>query len=130
MRFLHILICIVFYGCNARSIEELSDGNFRDLSLSLNKIIINHYEEDSLNRNRAYVLPIMYFDFEAINYGSDSLGIKLDDHNNYKDPINAFVLFSLANVKDTLVLSNFENENKISFQLNLQVLLLKGSSLI
>lgn len=113
-----LCVLIAFYSCDIKDSNQAISEVKENLKLSLKKIIINHYEDDSLNNNRNLVLPIMYYDFEAINNSIDTLGIKLDVHGNYKNPINAWVTFDFPNKKDTLVLSNFANENEIVFPPN------------
>ncbi len=111
----NLCVLAVFNSCGISQSNQAMSKVKESIILTLNNIVINHYENDSLNNSRALVLPIMYYDFEVINHSIDTFGIKLAVHGHYDKLFDAFVVFNVLNKRDTLVLSNFANRNKILF---------------
>lgn len=75
-------------------------------------VTINYYEDDSLNKARSYVLPVIYFDFVAIN-SSDSLFNLIVNTREDEEQAMLFVVFTRQEEIDTLILTDFE-----SFKIN------------
>lgn len=107
-----IVFCLFQIGCRPSCDKE--EGCV-GMEISLNEIYINHYEDDSLNRNRGYVIPRIYYVFGYDNSTTDSVYVVLDEYFGEKAGNGPFlhVLFEYNGVKDTLVLSDYESINPI-----------------
>lgn len=97
-----------------------SPDNKPQVEMCLSEIYINHYEDDSLNKNRGYVIPRMYYVFEYNNFTSDSVFIDLNTHFEDGSPTipYLYVLFNYKNKTDTLVITDYESVNPILLEPN------------
>lgn len=103
MRKVLFLFAIIMIGC------KNEEYNSYDLVTILNSaIIINHYEDDSLNNSRSLVLPVVYFNFSAIN-SSDSLFHLVINTFKEEEPPKLFVTFYHGGKKDTLILEDYQS---------------------
>ena len=107
MKKLCFLLVLVLFGC-----ENERSKNIFPVTISNSFIGLNYYEDDSLNRARRYALPVMYFEFVAIN-SSDSLFNLVVNARTEEEPAKLFVTFFHEGEKDTLILTDFE-----SFRIN------------
>lgn len=98
-----VFLAFVLFGCNHESSK-----NCAPVLISNSLIKINHYEDDSLNKARRPVLPVIYFDFVAINT-SDSLFNLVINARKEEEEAKLFVTFFHEGRKDTLVLTDFES---------------------
>jgi hypothetical protein len=107
-----IVFCLFLIGCSPSDNKE---GSYKDMGIWLNEIYINHYEKDSLNRNRGYVIPRLYYVFGYANPTPDSVEVVLDQYFGEKTDNVPFlnVFFEYKGVKDTLVLSDYESINPV-----------------
>lgn len=107
-----IILILLFIRCTSYDKKEVSNNG---MEIRLNEIYINHYENDSLNSIRGYVLPRMYYLFEYSNFTSDSVEVVLDHYFGEKSKNGPFlsVDFEYNGFKDTLILSDFESINPI-----------------
>ncbi|PZX56700.1 hypothetical protein LV85_00632 [Algoriphagus chordae] len=103
---------IFLIGCN-------TSGGKRDrttaIEILLSQIYISHYEDDSLNSNRGYVIPRIYYYFEYKNPSADSIYIVLDQYFGDKTDSGPFLysIFEYNGKEDTLVLADYESVNPI-----------------
>lgn len=112
-----IILIFLFIRCTSYDKKEVSNNG---MEIRLNEIYINHYENDSLNSIRGYVLPRMYYLFEYSNFTSDSVEVVLDHYFGEKSKNGLFlsVDFEYNGFKDTLILSDFESINPIIIKLD------------
>lgn len=110
---------IVFYmllnGCG-----NLDKNEHLDFKVELNNVFINHYQNDSLNVARPYVIPKVYFDFDVFNSSPDSIIFFLNTHfNRDKDePPYLYLCFEYSGRNDTLLLTDYESVNPLIFTPN------------
>ncbi len=112
MKNLSFIISILILGAcstnkNVESVNEIIDS----LMICNTSVEINYYENDSLNKARHYVIPIMYFHFKAINQSNDTFNLVLNRDQPVMYPKKLYVAFEYNSIIDTLVLSDFANFN-------------------
>jgi hypothetical protein len=107
-----IAICLVEFACSSRKSPDLK---WADVEICLNSIYINHYESDSLNKVRPYVIPRIYFQFAVDNPLKDSVFIFLDEYfgESKEESLGLFAVFEYESITDTLILSDYESVNPI-----------------
>ena len=117
---------IFLFGCKPSEDNGKSDP---DIEISLSEIFINHYEDDSLNSNRSYVIPRIYYYFEYKNLSSDSINIVLDEYFGEKSDKGPYLysLFEYDGKQDTLVLADYESVNPILITPNESGVFIVGS---
>jgi hypothetical protein len=107
-----IFFCLAVLGCSSPNGSDLASSGFE---IKLDSIFINHYESDSLNKFRPYVIPRIYFAFGFDNSSPDSVLVILKEYfgENEVDSPSLHVLFEYGSKKDTLILSDYESVNPI-----------------
>lgn len=103
---------LILLGCGHPSNKIESDTG---VEVWIEKIYINQYESDSLNKNRSYVIPRIYYVFGYRNSTVDSVYVSLDSHFEKDDflPPYLYVMYRYRNEIDTLVLTDYESVNPI-----------------
>lgn len=88
--------------------------------IEIDRVFINYYEDDSLNKARMYVIPRIYYDFNVINSSSDSVNVLLNTHFNRAgdEPPYLYICFEYFGAKDTLLLTEYESVNPLTFTPN------------
>jgi len=111
-RIFSIFFCTVVLGCSSPNGSDLSSSGFE---IRLDSVFINHYESDSLNKIRPYVIPRIYFAFGFYNSSPDSVLVILNEYFGESEESHPYLyaLFEYGNSKDTLMLSDYENVNPI-----------------
>lgn len=81
-------------------------------------ILVNWYENDSLNESRPYIIPRLYYSFNYTNETSDSLYLVLPSyfHGAGERP-NLFISYRNTGI-DTLSLTDYENMDSILLKPN------------
>ena len=111
-RVFSIFLCLAVFGCSSPYGSDLGSSGFE---IKLDSVFINHYESDSLNKTRPYVIPRIYFAFGFDNSSPDSVLVILNEYfgESEGDSAYLYVLFEYGSNKDTLILSDYENVNPI-----------------
>ena len=99
--FYTIIVLQVIVSCNPKSNDAIE--------FYIDKIDINQYDNDSLNKIRPYVVPIMYFHIRAINNSPHSELITVNTFGENEEDNKLFVLFNYNAKNDTVVITNFQS---------------------
>ena len=110
-----IVSLILLGGCrNPKNNDSLG------FQVEIDRVFINYYENDSLNKARIYVIPRIYYDFNVVNSSSDSVTVLLNTHFNRDadEPPYLYICFEYSGVKNTLLLTEYESINPLIFTPN------------
>lgn len=111
----YVLAFMILSSCTYKSSDNKIDDDSPQIMLNLNHIYINQYENDSLNLNRPYVFPIIYFHLEAINTTDELLSMVINSVHEDLEPLKLVLKFNFFGKVDTLRVTNFETSNVFSF---------------
>ncbi len=103
------LIFLVFIGmiyCNEKSSNK-SEGRGEPLDICVTRVDINYYEDDTLNRTRPYVIPMIYFHFRAINYSDSTQSLVINSHSDNWEPEKLVLRFKYADKLDSTRVTDF-----------------------
>lgn len=111
-RVFSVFLCLAAFACSSPNGSGQGSSGFE---IKLDSVFINHYESDSLNKVRPYVIPRIYFAFGFDNSSPDSVLVILNEYFGESEENHPYLyaLFEYGNSKDTLVLSDYENVNPI-----------------
>ncbi len=113
---LFVICWILLLGCSGFGQNE-KDGS--GVNITVNNVLINYYENDSLNKYRPYVIPRIYYNFKYENHLSDSVYLELNSHFTEKVEIpRLFVVFEYNQLVDTLILTDYESFRSIAIPPN------------
>jgi hypothetical protein len=125
-RVLSFFLCLAVLGCSSRHGSGLGSSDFE---IKLDSVFINHYKSDSLNKIRPYVIPRIYFVFGFDNSSPDSVLVILNEYfgESEEDTPYFYAVFEYGSIRDTLMLSDYENVNPIIIAPNTRDIFVVGA---
>jgi len=110
------IFVLVLFSCTSNSQNSDMENQTSDfVNIELTRIHINQYEDDSLNLMRPYVLPILYFELEAINYSDETLVMVINSSDIDIEPEKLVAEFKYLGKSDTLLITDFETSKMFKF---------------
>ena len=106
---------LFLFGCGSHQDDSKAE---KVLNISIKTIELSHYEDDSLNNIRPYVIPRIYYVFEYENNSTERVDLNLLSHFNTEDKMRGelFVLFQHDKEIDTLYFTDYESVNPVPME--------------